>query len=111
MVTDAREVLPEVVDRLVREFDPERIYLFGSYAWGEPNEDSDLDLFIVVDRLRETPHKERVRARRCLRDLAIPKDVLIETWESVRRRARAAASLERLILDRGRLLYERRDAG
>ena len=111
MEAKALDILPEVVDRLVREFDPERIYLFGSYAWGEPDEDSDLDLFVVVDRMRETPHKERVRARRCLRDVAIPKDVLVETGESVRRRAQVAASLERLILDRGRLLYERRDAG
>jgi predicted nucleotidyltransferase len=109
--TKALEVLPEVVDRLVREFDPDRIYLFGSYAWGEPDEDSDLDLLIVVDHLRETPHKERVRARLCLRDVGIPKDVLVQTEESVRRRARVAASLERMILDRGRLLYERRNAG
>lgn len=40
--------LDEITARLVAEFDPEAVYLFGSYVWGEPDEDSDLDLLVVV---------------------------------------------------------------
>ena len=42
MVT--KEQIQEVTRRLVEVYQPEAIYLFGSYAWGEPNADSDIDL-------------------------------------------------------------------
>ena len=41
-------LLQEITERLVKEFQPEEIILFGSYAWGTPDKDSDLDLLIVV---------------------------------------------------------------
>lgn len=107
MAVKALDILPEVVDRLVREFDPDQIYLFGSHAWGQPNEHSDPDLMLIVPALRGSPHEERIRVRRCLRDIEIPKDILIETAEQMGRRAQVAASLERLIRDRGRVIYER----
>ena len=44
MQTTAEDVLPEIIRRLVDEFDPEEIILFGSRAWGEPKPDSDYDL-------------------------------------------------------------------
>ena len=40
--------LNEVVQRLVARLQPERIYLYGSHAYGQPHEDSDIDLLIVV---------------------------------------------------------------
>ena len=36
-----------VVDQIVREFHPERVILFGSYAYGMPNEESDVDLLVI----------------------------------------------------------------
>ena len=42
MVTIEAEVLDEIVQRLVSEFSPEQIILFGSHAWGDPDADSDL---------------------------------------------------------------------
>ncbi len=43
-------VLAEVVDRLVRRFAPRRIMLFGSRAWGQPDDGSDYDLLVLVDQ-------------------------------------------------------------
>ena len=43
-----REVIDEVKNRLVKAYDPLAIYLFGSYAWGTPTEDSDLELLIAT---------------------------------------------------------------
>jgi len=40
--------------RLVAEFAPCQIYLFGSYAWEQPNEDSDVDLFVIVPDSHES---------------------------------------------------------
>ncbi|MDQ1326809.1 MAG: uncharacterized protein QG641_89 [Candidatus Poribacteria bacterium] len=43
------DLLNEIVQRLVNALHPEKIYLFGSHAYGQPNDDSDVDLLIVVN--------------------------------------------------------------
>jgi uncharacterized protein len=75
----AQPVIAEATRRLVQEFDPEEIWLFGSYAWGEPNADSDLDLLVVVDESDQSPARRMQRAHRCLRGLGMAKDVLVHT--------------------------------
>ncbi len=98
-------VLDEVTRRLVAEFNPRQIWLFGSHAWGSPTEDSDLDLLVVVDESSEPPVKRMQRAHRCLRGLAIAKDVLVQTRAELERFAAAQASLTHMIITRGRLLH------
>jgi HEPN domain-containing protein/predicted nucleotidyltransferase len=49
MEQKGRTVLGRIVDKLVEEYQPDKIFLFGSYAYGRPHEDSDLDLFLVKD--------------------------------------------------------------
>ena len=46
--------IKEVADKIVAQFQPEKIILFGSYAWGTPHEDSDVDLFSVKRTVRST---------------------------------------------------------
>ncbi len=55
MQTLEQSILDEMVRRLVAEFQPEKIILFGSHAWGEPTEDSDIDLFVIVSESNERP--------------------------------------------------------
>lgn len=43
------DLISYIVDKIVREIRPEKIILFGSYARGDVNQDSDLDLFIIKD--------------------------------------------------------------
>lgn len=99
------ELLQEIVDRLVREFHPDRIILFGSHAWGEPSADSDVDLLVVVPASEISPAQRASRAHRALRGLGIPKDVIVRTREEVERYRLVPASLEAEILERGRPLY------
>ena len=108
MPNTAEEVLPEIVRRLVDEFDPEEIILFGSRAWGQPRPDSDYDLFVVLSESEERPLQRAVKAHECLRELGIAKDVLISTRERFDRFSRVPASLEAKIRDQGRILYGRR---
>ena len=54
------DVRKEVVRRLVDEFHPEAIYLFGSHAWGKPTADSDLDLLVIVSQSRQKPIQRAV---------------------------------------------------
>ena len=91
--------------RLVAEFQPEQVWLYGSHAWGHPHEDSDVDLLVVVPHSDETPIRRSQRAHRCLRGLRMPKDVLVETRQEVERVRGLATSLENTILTRGRRLY------
>ena len=98
-------LLQTVTQRLVAEFQPEQIWLFGSHAWGSPHDDSDVDLLVVVPHSDETPIRRSQRAHRCLRGLRMPKDVLVETRPEVNRVRELKTSLENVILSRGRKLY------
>ncbi len=102
------DILNEMTRRLVAEFDPEQIFLFGSRAWGKPNEDSDVDLLVIVSQSNLKPIERMISARHCLRDFQIPKDILVKTRSEFDRFREVYASLESEILDRGRVLYERR---
>jgi predicted nucleotidyltransferase len=108
-IADA-EVLPEIVRRLVDEFNPEEIVLFGSRAWGQPRPDSDYDLFVVVTESHEDPARRAFRAHDCLSGLGISKDVIVSTLERFDRFRGVAASLEARIRDRGVVLYGRGQA-
>ena len=101
----ADDLLQTATQRLVAEFQPVQIWLYGSHAWGKPHDDSDVDLFVVVAHSDETPISRYQRAHRCLRGLRMPKDVLVETRQEVDRVKELKTSLENTILSRGRRLY------
>ena len=98
-------LLQTATQRLVAEFQPDQIWLFGSHAWGNPHDDSDVDLLVVVPHSDETPIRRAQRAHRSLRGLRMPKDVLVETRQEVDRVKDLKTSLENTILSRGRRLY------
>jgi predicted nucleotidyltransferase len=105
MESVSQELLQDAVERLVQEFRPEAIYLFGSHAWGTPDADSDLDFFVVVPESDEPPIKRAQRGHRCLRGLGKPKDVLVHTRSEVDRFKHLRASLSHQVLHQGRKLY------
>ena len=100
-----QSMISEAVQRLAKEFQPLKIFLFGSYAWGVPNENSDLDLMIVVARSDQRPVQRAQRAMHCLRGLVFPKDLLVRTQEEVDRMSKVYVSLEALVLDKGKIVY------
>lgn len=71
--------LNSVVDRLVKVYAPNEIYLFGSFAWGNPEEDSDLDLLVIVDHSEEKIYKRPIKGIKALRGLKLAKDVIVYT--------------------------------
>jgi predicted nucleotidyltransferase len=105
MRTLDKNLLATATQRLVAEFQPEQVWLYGSHAWGNPHDDSDVDLLVVVADSDETPIRRSQRAHRCLRGLQMPKDVLVETRQEVDRVKKLKTSLENVILSRGRRLY------
>jgi len=101
------KILDEMKDRLVNEFDPDKVILFGSHAWGKPTEFSDIDLYVIVPDSKERPLARLRRALACLEGMRVPKDVLVKTRAETEKYRQVAASLESQVLDKGRVLYER----
>ena len=98
----------EVVRRLVDEFHPEAIYLFGSHAWGKPTDGSDMDVLVIVSGSRQKPIQRAVRAQRSLRGVKAPIDVLVKTRKEFELYTPVKASLEAQITREGKLLYGRK---
>lgn len=100
--------LDEITARLVAEFDPEAVYLFGSYAWGEPDEDSDLDILLVLKSSTVSPTKRAARAYNALWGVRTPVDVLVRTQAELDRFRSVPSSFTASILQNGRKLYGKR---
>jgi predicted nucleotidyltransferase len=100
------EILAEIVRRIVTQYDPERIILFGSYAYGHPGEDSDVDLLVVLD----SPESEQERYLgicRLLRPRPFPVDIFVKTKAEVDAALRRRNYFYQDIVEKGRTLYER----
>jgi predicted nucleotidyltransferase len=70
--------LKEIVSRLVKAVDPDRIIMFGSRARGDARVDSDLDLLIVKDS-KELRHRRAIPAYNALSELGVPADIIWRT--------------------------------
>lgn len=93
-------------DRLVEQLSPRKIYLFGSYAYGTPREDSDYDFYIVLDDSRTDWHGETVKAYRAIRNARThPVDILVGT-ESKFEKRKKLPTIEQEVFQKGVLLYE-----
>lgn len=103
----ADKIVKQMTDRLVAEFDPDQVILFGSYAWGTPTEESDIDLYVVVPVSNERPLQRSRRACACLSGMGVPKDVLVRTRAESEKYRQVYASLESEIFEKGRVVYER----
>jgi predicted nucleotidyltransferase len=101
-----------VIRRFAREvaerFDPDKIILFGSYAYGTPNEDSDVDILVVMPTKNELDqgYKIRLAVERCF-----PMDLIVRTPENLRWRLEEGDWFLREIVSKGKVLYEKNDQG
>jgi uncharacterized protein len=91
-------------NRITAECQPERIILFGSYAYGTPEADSDLDILVIVDHGDSGPKKaaeilSRINPR-------FPVDLVVRTGDEVKSRLQADDFFLAEILNHGRVLYE-----
>lgn len=108
------DFLSRIVDAIVKEADPEQIYLFGSYARGQAGEDSDLDLLIIEkDGFGPTRSRrsEMGRLWRALARFRVPKDILVYTPEEIARWRDSKYHVIAHALKEGKLLYERPRTG
>ena len=107
MNTISDDLFEEMTRRLVDQFQPEQVILFGSQAWGVPDQYSDVDLMVIVADSDLSDYERAVQAHRCLSGLNVPKDVIVKTRAEFQFFRDVRASLEHKIYKQGKVLYER----
>lgn len=90
--------------RIAEAYQPEKIILFGSQAYGTPTPESDVDLMIVMN-YEGRPIEQALKIEREL-DIVTPVDLLVRTPEDFARRYEEGDMFIRLIADRGKVMYE-----
>ncbi|VVB92094.1 Nucleotidyltransferase domain protein [uncultured archaeon] len=101
-ITD--ELIQKIKNRIVSGVHPEKIILFGSYAYGTPTKDSDLDLLVIMPS-DEPMHKRILQIRKLLRDFRIPKDIIVYTPEEVENWKGASAAFITSVMRKGKVIY------
>ncbi|MEZ7892672.1 MAG: nucleotidyltransferase domain-containing protein [Candidatus Wallbacteria bacterium] len=101
----SENLIEEVKNRLVFTYNPLEIYLFGSYAWGQPDDSSDLDLLVVIDHSNEKTYKRPIPGIRSLVGLKIAKDILVYTKEEFNGMSGDVSTLCYKIKNEGKKIY------
>lgn len=100
------QYIEQMKNRLINEYKPKGIFLFGSYAWGTPDDESDVDLVIIVEQTDEKPQKRISRALKALHGIPVSKDILVYTQVEFDRISSDKSSLLYRIKIEGVKLYE-----
>lgn len=112
VVIDIEKIKKEIVKKLL-PLKPEKIILFGSYAYGTPTKDSDIDLYVVtnddfIPRNYEENNKIYMQVSRRIRDIKeeIPVDIIVHTKKMHNHFLELNSSFARKIINNGERLYE-----
>jgi len=97
--------LSDITKRIVDEMHPEKIILFGSYAWGSPGGSSDIDLFIILSDSKEPSYRRSRPVYRCLAGMGIAVDAIVKTRTEVESSKNVMTSLTKKVLEEGKILY------
>jgi len=104
-----RALILEIVEKIATAYKPLKIILFGSYAYGEPDQDSDIDMFIIKET-DERPIERWVNVCRIVSDRTrrIPFEPLVITQKELEERIRRGDQFIDEILTKGEVLYEKK---
>ena len=110
LAADIELQLENVIERIVQALNPEKIILFGSYAYGDPGIDSDIDLLIIM-KSEERPAIRSAQVSKLIRPRPFPMDILVRTPDEIDKRLKIGDRFIEEIISRGRILYDRRLSG
>ena len=96
--------IKKIVRQIARKYKPEKIILFGSFAWGNPTQDSDVDLFIVKNT-KKAKGERLAKVEEILSDRKIPLDILVYTPNEVKERLSLGDFFIEDIVKKGKLIY------
>ena len=105
MTNLSKELLDQIVQRLVEALHPVGIYLFGSHARGGGEHDSDIDLLVVVRETDVLPRELARRGRRSLWGLCVPVDLIVCTASEMEKWSKVECNLLHTVAQEGRAVY------
>src|SRR5689334_8980609 len=100
----AMSTIEAFVERLVEKYEPEKVIIFGSYAWGNATEDSDVDLLVVMPC--DMPSSRKAAEIRSALRPGFPLDLLVRSPEQVTERISLNDFFVRDIVEKGNVLYD-----
>ena len=108
MTTNPRfkKIIAEITDRILNGYKPKKVILFGSYAYGEPTEDSDVDLLIIKNTDKK-PLDRWIEVKKLLRDISrtVPISPLVYTEKEIEHRLAIKDFFIEEIFEKGDILY------
>lgn len=102
------ELLQGIAQNIVTHFQPQKIILFGSHAWGKAHRDSDIDFLVMTDQLHSLrPAQRRWTIKSICQPPFVPMDVLVYTPSEIDERIEEGDLFLKKILIEGKVLYEK----
>ncbi len=102
----SEETIQEIARRIAETFAPQKIILFGSYAYGTPTPDSDVDLLVIMES-SDSPALRSTKVARAARPRHVALSAIVRTPAEIKRRLEMGDFFTREILEKGRQLYDR----
>jgi len=102
-----KTTISNLINTIALNIKPDKIYLFGSYANGNANEDSDIDL-LVVKETNEPKYKRSIEIQRLLIGSKFPVDIIVYTNDEFENEKSKKYSFVNSAIQGARLMYERR---
>lgn len=100
--------IEEIKSRLIESYEPDRIILFGSYARGEAQGHSDIDILVLKDT-KDRPIDRRIRVEKILADRRMPLDILVYTPQEMRYLFSIGSPFIEEVIETGRVIYMRKN--
>lgn len=100
-----KQQIEKVVNTIVTCIEPDKVILFGSYAYGKPTEDSDLDILVVKD-MNMDRNKRSIEVKKHLRGSKIPIDIIVYTKDEIDSWTESESAFITQIIKDGKVLYE-----
>ncbi len=99
-------LMQSIVRHLERDYNPKKIIFFGSWVYGQPNKDSDID-FLIIKNTHKNPMERWMEVRKILRKLNknIPLSPLIYTEKEIKERLKIKDFFIKEVLEKGKLIY------
>src|SRR5215472_5223332 len=88
---------------IAERFQPDKVILFGSYAYGTPHEDSDVDLLVVMPARNQLDQALKIR---CTLEPPFPMDLIVRTPKAMKWRLEEGESFTTEVVSKGKVLYE-----
>lgn len=104
MAENYREIIDEIVKRVVEKVNPLKVILFGSLAYGNPTQDSDIDL-LVIKESSVPRHRRSKEIRSILRGMKVAVDIIVYTPEEVKKWEGIDTAFITGVVKKGKVLY------